>query len=354
MARTFTARNTYYHKFMKEHSNLLLPEAITADFINEIYGNQYSEKTILNYAYDLDLFFRFLLHMNPALHNNEDELTLEVMNQISIEDFREFKSYIGTYIDANGQEQRSQGSSINRRLSTLRSLYKFLQVHGYVEKNPMPGVANVRTTEKDIIYLEREEITNMLNEVDSIENRMSSHQKAYQQKLKLRDYTILITLVSTGLRVSELVGIDIDKIDFSNNAMYIHRKGNKEQFVYFSDDVKDAIQSYMELDRKPANDEEQALFLSNRGTRITVRSVERIVEKYTRNPEVTIKHITPHKLRSTFGTNLYQETDDIYLTSAALNHKSVATTATHYSAINDSRRKQVKEIGFVDKGNFPK
>lgn len=349
MAHTIKNRNTYYHKFIKEHQNLVLPESITADFINEIYSNQYSEKTILNYAYDMDLFFKFLLQNNPALHNNEDELTLEVMNQITIDDFREYKSYIGTYIDSKGNEKRSEGSSINRRLSSMRSLYKFLQVQGYIEKNPMPGVTNVRTKHKDITYLESEEITNMLNEVEAIENRMTKHQKTFQEKLKLRDYTILITLVSTGLRVSELVGIDIDKIDFNNNAMYVHRKGNKEQFVYFSDDVKDSIQSYMELDRKPVKDDEKALFLSNRGTRITVRSVERIVEKYTRNPEVTIKHITPHKLRSTFGTNLYQETGDIYLTSAALNHKSVSTTAAHYSALDDARRKQVKDIGFVIK-----
>ena len=350
MARTYQSRKTYYDKFTKEHPNLLLPETITADFINEIYGNQYSEQTILNYAYDLDLFFKFLLQMNPSLHNNEDNLTLAALNQLTIDDFREFKSYIGTYIDSNGKEQRSEGTSINRRLSTLRSLYKFLQVHDMVEKNPMPGVPNVRIKEKDIIYLESDEITNMLLEVDSIENRMSKHQKAYQQKMKLRDYTILITLVSTGLRVSELVSIDLDKIDFSKNAVYVHRKGNKEQYVYFTDDVKDALQSYIELDRKPQNDEEQALFLSNRGTRITIRSVERIVAKYTQNPEVTVKHITPHKLRSTFGTNLYQETNDIYLTSAALNHKSVATTASHYAAINEERRKEVKNIDFVKKG----
>ena len=350
MARTYQSRKTYYDKFTKEHPNLLLPETITADFINEIYGNQYSEQTILNYAYDLDLFFKFLLQVNPSLHNNEDELTLDALNQLTIDDFREFKSYIGTYIDSNGKEQRSEGTSINRRLSTLRSLYKFLQVHDMVEKNPMPGVPNVRIKEKDIIYLESDEITNMLLEVDSIENRMTKHQKAYQQKLKLRDYTILITLVSTGLRVSELVSIDLDKIDFTKNAVYVHRKGNTEQYVYFTDDVKDALQSYIELDRKPQNDDEQALFLSNRGTRITIRSVERIVAKYTQNPEVTVKHITPHKLRSTFGTNLYQETNDIYLTSAALNHKSVATTASHYAAINEERRKEVKNIDFVKKG----
>lgn len=342
-------RNTYYYKFIKKHPNMILPEEIIADFMNEIYSNQYSEKTILNYAYDLDLFFRFLLFSNPSLHNNEDELTLDVLNQMNIDDFREFKSYIGTYIDSKGNEKRAEGSSINRRLSTLRSLYKFLQVEGMIEKNPMPGVTNVKTKQKDITYLDSEEISNMLQQVDAIENKMTKHQKAYQNKSKLRDYAILITFVSTGLRVSELVGIDIDKIDFNNNAMYVHRKGNKEQFVYFSDDVKDSIQAYIEIERKPSDSDDTALFLSNRGTRITVRSVERIVQKYTQDPSVTIKHITPHKLRSTFGTNLYQETGDIYLTSAALNHKSVSTTASHYSAIDDTRRKQVKDINFVKK-----
>ena len=158
MARTYQSRKTYYDKFTKEHPNLLLPETITADFINEIYGNQYSEQTILNYAYDLDLFFKFLLQMNPSLHNNEDNLTLAALNQLTIDDFREFKSYIGTYIDSNGKEQRSEGTSINRRLSTLRSLYKFLQVHDMVEKNPMPGVPNVRIKEKDIINRNLEKV----------------------------------------------------------------------------------------------------------------------------------------------------------------------------------------------------
>ncbi len=315
-------------------------------FFKHLRADQYSEKTILNYACDLDLFFRFLIEFNPALKSKE-KITLEILESLDINDLDEYKSYLAYIRDDEGKIVKpASGSSACRRLATLRSFYKFCQARELIKSNPMPAVSNPKYTKKDIIYLETDEISKLLNETTH-KDHLTKHQRKICNKMSIRDYTIVLLLLSTGLRVSELVGIDLLDIDFNNDAIYVHRKGNKEQFVYATNDVIDSIKLYIESERKPKDPQEKALFLSNRQSRITVRSVERIVEKYANHPSVTMKHITPHKLRGTFGTNFYRETGDIYLTADALNHSSVATTAKHYSAQTNENRKKVKEIRFV-------
>lgn len=315
-------------------------------FFNHMHADNYSEKTILNYACDLEIFFRFLCSENPTI-SSINEITPEILDQLTYEDMDEFKIYSSYLRDKEGTIIKpADTATVHRHLGTLRSFFKFCHGRKIIRQNPMMFVTNPKRTEKSITYLEPNEITDMLVEVTQ-GNHLTDRQRKFCKKATQRDYAIILTLVSTGLRVSELVGLNTTSIDRKNNAFYVHRKGNKEQFVYFTDEVLKAIDDYINGERTMMNPDNEALFLSNRGTRITVRSVERIVSKYTQSSEVTIKHITPHKLRSTFGTNLYRETGDIYLTADALNHKNVSTTIKHYSAQSDSNRKKVKEIEFI-------
>ena len=150
-------------------------------------------------------------------------------------------------------------------------------------------------------------------------------------------------LLGTGIRVSECVGLNISDVDFKNNGILIHRKGGKEVTIYFSDEVKEALQNYCD-ERVLILEEsghEGALFLSMQNKRMSVRSVENLVKKYARiiSP---LKKITPHKLRSTYGTNLYKETGDIYLVADVLGHSDVNTTKKHYAAIEDDRRRSAR------------
>ena len=134
--------------------------------------------------------------------------------------------------------------------------------------------------------------------------------------------------------------VDLDDVDLKNNGIKIHRKGGAEVVVYFGEEVRNALCEYME-ERKlitPVSGDENALFLSMQKRRIGVRAVENLVKKYAKLV-TNLKNITPHKLRSTYGTSLYRETGDIYLVADVLGHKDVNTTKKHYAAIEEDRRR---------------
>ena len=154
---------------------------------------------------------------------------------------------------------------------------------------------------------------------------------------------ILTLLLGTGIRVSECVGLDLNDVDFKNDGIRIHRKGGKEVVVYFGEEVRDALLDYLEERKRiiPVSGHEQAFFLSLQSRRISVKSVENLVKKYAKLV-TPLKKITPHKLRSTYGTNLYRETGDIYLVADVLGHSDVNTTRKHYAALEDERRRSAR------------
>ena len=152
-------------------------------------------------------------------------------------------------------------------------------------------------------------------------------------------------MLGTGIRVSECVGLDINEVDFDNDRIRVIRKGGSESFVYFGDEVREALLNYLE-ERKnltPDVGHENALFISAKKKRLCVRSVELLVKKYAQTV-TTVKHITPHKLRSTYGTNLYQESQDIYLVADVLGHKDVNTTRKHYAEIVEENKRSARNI----------
>ena len=193
--------------------------------------------------------------------------------------------------------------------------------------------------EKNIVRLDVDEIAILLDEAESGE-KLTERQKIYHNKTKKRDMAILTLLLGTGIRVSECVGLDLNDIDPKNNGIKVHRKGGSEVMVYFGDEVAEALDAYLDerLEMEPQEGSTEAVFLSMQNRRINVRSVENLVKKYSRLV-TTVKNITPHKLRSTYGTTLYQETGDIYLVADVLGHKDVNTTKKHYAAQADSRRR---------------
>ena len=175
---------------------------------------------------------------------------------------------------------------------------------------------------------------------------LNAKDSPFYEKTKERDLAIITLLLGTGIRVSELVGLNVDDVDFRNNGLHLIRKGRKEMTVYFGNEVADALEQYMEGSRKlviPKEGHEDALFYSMQRRRIGVQAVQNLVKKYAK--EVTpLKKITPHKLRSTYGTALYQETDDIYLVAEVLGHSDVNTTRKHYAAQEEERRRSARNV----------
>lgn len=230
-------------------------------------------------------------------------------------------------------------------MASLRSFYNYFFKQELIETNPAALVPMPKLHEKEIVRLDPNEVAILLDQVEE-GTKLTKQQANYHAKTKIRDLALLTLLLGTGIRVSECVGIDINDVDFDNLGVKVRRKGGYEDVVYFGREVESALLDYMEQRKRiiPQSGHENALFLSLQNRRITVRSVENLVKKYAANV-TSLKKITPHKLRSTYGTNLYQETGDIYLVADVLGHKDVNTTRKHYAAMKDeNKRKAAKTI----------
>jgi len=193
--------------------------------------------------------------------------------------------------------------------------------------------------------MEPNEVAVLLDEVEE-GNKLTKNEQRYHDKTRVRDLALLTLLLGTGIRVSECVGLDIQDVDFDNQRLKVRRKGGYEDIVYFGEEVSAALQDYLEERERiiPLSGHENAFFLSMQNRRLTVRSVENLVKKYA-SKVTSMKKITPHKLRSTYGTNLYRETGDIYLVADVLGHKDVNTTRKHYAAMQDeNKRKAAKAV----------
>lgn len=298
-----------------------------------------SSRTRIAYAYDLGIFFEFLHEENSYCSKMEiKDFPLSILEQITAFDIEEYLQYL-KYYERDGIEHTNDERGLMRKLASLRSFYNYFFQKELIEKNPAQLVKMPKLHEKNIIRLDIDEIALLLDEVESGE-KLTARQKLYHEKTKNRDLAILTLLLGTGIRVSECVGLNINDIDIKNNGIKIHRKGGAEVVVYFGAEVADALDNYLDERVKitPLEGSTDALFLSLQNKRIGVRTVENLVKKYSRLV-TTVKNITPHKLRSTYGTNLYQETGDIYLVADVLGHKDVNTTKKHYAAQADERRR---------------
>jgi site-specific recombinase XerD len=303
-----------------------------------------SSRTRIAYAYDLGVFFEFLTHSNPTLKNTPiTDIRVEVLDQIKAIDIEEYLEYL-TYYKSDEKERINAENGKKRKLVSLRSFYNYYYKKEIIATNPASFISVPKLHDKEIIRLEIDEVAKLLDEVENAENMTKSQQK-YHDKTKVRDLALMTLLLGTGIRVSECVGLDINDVDFDNNGIKIRRKGGYEVVVYFGDEVRKALLEYLE-ERKlqvPSDGHANALFLSMQMKRINVRSVENLVKKYA-STVTKLKKITPHKLRSTYGTSLYRETGDIYLVADVLGHKDVNTTKKHYAAIEDSRRRSAANV----------
>ncbi|MBQ9140464.1 MAG: tyrosine-type recombinase/integrase [Lachnospiraceae bacterium] len=298
-----------------------------------------STRTRLAYAYDLRVFFEFLHTNNPICARTDiTEYKLELLDQITRDDILEYLNYM-SYYTKEEKEITNEEKGKSRKISSLRSFYRYFYENELISTNPASLVPVPKQHEKDIIRLEPNEVAMLLDQVEA-GTKLTKKELEYHKKTKIRDVAILTLLLGTGIRVSECVGLDITDIDFDSNGIRILRKGGKEAVVYFGDEVEFALKDYLDEREHiiPIEGHENALFFSLQNRRITVRSVEKLVKKYA-SRVTTLKKITPHKLRSTYGTSLYQETDDIYLVADVLGHNDVNTTRKHYAAQADMRRR---------------
>ena len=304
-----------------------------------------STRTRLAYAYDLRVFFEFIHQNNSAMGNMDiHDYPIKILDMITKEDIMEYLDYMSLY-EKEGKTIVNKEKGKARKIASLRSFYNYYYRNELIEKNPAALISLPKQHDKEIIRLEPNEVAILLEQVEA-GTKLTKSQLKYHKINKIRDVALLTLLLGTGIRVSECVGLDLGDVDFKNNGITVTRKGGNQMVIYFGEEVEKALRTYMESSRKAVNPlpgHENALFLSTQRKRMGVQSVENMVKKYARQVTPN-KKITPHKLRSTYGTALYKETGDIYLVADVLGHKDVNTTKKHYAAIDEDRRRSAADI----------
>lgn len=301
--------------------------------------------TRLNYAYDLRLYFNFL---SKELDKEIKNITLEDLKSVTVHDIENFINYISLYENDENKliENRETGKA--RKIASIRMMFKYFYKSGDLESNVASLVDLPKMHEKAIIRLDVDEIVKLLDQVESGEG-LTEKQKHFHAVTKTRDLAMLTLFLGTGIRVSECIGLNCDDIDFENYSIRVTRKGGNQSVLYLSEEVIEALNAYFEERSQMKGADSPAFFLSIQGTRISTRAVQNLVKKYS-SIITPLKHITPHKLRSTYGTTLYQETGDIYLVADVLGHKDVNTTRRHYAAqAEENRRLAAKSVKLRDK-----
>lgn len=339
-------KKTTYHEQKDVENILRLREVLTTlptfcrDYFRAI-DTTTTTKTRISYAYDIRIFFQFLLDENPAFKDYKmTDFTVDVLDQIKALDLEEYQEYLKVY-QAGDKTETNGERGLKRKISALRSFYTYFYKREMIETNPTVLIDVPKIHDKSIIRLDTDEVALLLDYIEHCGDQLTGQKRVYYEKTKERDLAIVTLLLGTGIRVSECVGLDIEDVDFKNNGIKVTRKGGNEMVVYFGPEVEKALKRYIEVRENiiPLEGHEHALFYSAQRRRIGVQAVENLVKKYA-SQITTTKKITPHKLRSTYGTTLYQETGDIYLVADVLGHKDVNTTKKHYAAIDDARRRQ--------------
>lgn len=354
MCYNHSMNETYFDK--RDAKNIEKTRLLCAelpDFVTEfIVGIQTrtTPLTRLGYVGDIKIFFEYLIKNKFTDKKNVKEITMSDIALLKAYDIELFMEYLNSYTNEN-KRYKCSDTTKERKLSSLRTFFKYFYKKERLSENITERVETPKIHEKPIRYLEINEIANLLDLADNGDS-LSPRQRQFQKITKKRDVAILSVFLGTGIRISECVGLDKKDVDLNLCAINVTRKGGAKAVLYFSDEVAKAISDYLEwLDKQKREEtsfskkikDENALFLSLQGNRITVRAVQLLVEKYC-SIVSPLKHITPHKLRSTFGTTLYRETQDIYVVADVLGHKDINTTKKHYAAISDEIRRKAANV----------
>ena len=263
------------------------------------YEKHYSPHTLSNYQRDLKQFSQWLIELERA-----DSSALASATVISA-DSQLIRNWI-----AQLHRQGISGKTIQRKLSTLRSFYQFMLREGKLKKNPAVDIRAPRSPRKLPAALDVDSVSRLLDMPDD-------------SKLAIRDRAILELFYSSGLRLSELVNLDIDHIDLTDNTLRANGKGGKTRILPIGSKARQALQQW--LKQRTANAGENALFISNRGKRLTPRAIQLRVNHWQKKQGLE-QHIHPHKLRHSFASHLLESSGDLRAVQELLGHANISTT----------------------------
>ena len=303
-----------------------------------------SYNTMISYIYNIRQFFQFLIDQNPLI-TGYDDITIDMLNQIDALDMQDYMSYLRLH-KSETKTIQNEAKSRAQRLSCMRHFFQYLSIYKGLSVNTAKLLDRPKANSKKKQPLTSEETVELLNNVKACVGKPES--SFYLENTKYRNIAIITTLAYTGIRVSELCNLNLDDIHRDTMTIHVTRKGGDDDEVIINDEVRKAIDRYIDFERQPYDDANRALFLSSRhatGERLSVRSVERMIKAYG---DTIGEHVTPHTLRRTFGTKLYNQTGDLYLTATALGHKNIQTTKDFYTTMSEERKQLIRGINYEE------
>lgn len=317
----------------------MLPD-YCSQYVISLESRGLATSTRLGYIKDLTVFFEYLAGSCNQMKN----ISLKDLEGLKKIDFQEFlsKQASGRVSYSNGKKVISKSGlkTQARKLSSVKSLYKYLFDNDLISVNNSTKVESPKISKIDNTIKRLD--TNEKNEfLDAPDKGMSNqHHDQYLKNTTDRDRAIISMFLATGIRVSELVGLDIDDVNLDKKYFDVQRKGGNKERLYMGQDLADIL--YVWLFKREAMGlprTQQAFFISLQRNRMGVSAVEKMISKYAQ--AILGKKLSPHKLRATYGTELYKITGDIYKVATALGHSSVETTRQHYADFDEKRKKEI-------------
>lgn len=305
------------------------PEFLNDYWFNLVVAKGKSERTVEGYLIDIRTFLRYVIYMETTDDTDFNKISIKNFDAKRLEQIKMREIY--EYIYFLQDDRKNNAKSISRKISSLKSLYKYLtKTMMLFENNPTENIELPKLKRSLPKYLTLEQSQQLLQSADD------------ETEHSARDYCIITLFLNCGMRLSELVGLNISDIDFRERKMKILGKGNKERYVYFNNSCHDALNEYIKS-RENSPIEPDALFLSRKNKRISRRRVEQIVELYLRKSGLSGQGYSVHKLRHTAATLMYQHGNvDMRTLKDILGHESISTTEI-YTHLSDNIMKNAAD-----------
>lgn len=314
---------------MRQEEICDLPPLVIS-YLNYLSGTlNKSELTVLEYGSDLRLFYRFIKQKRNLVSSDTEFEKIEISDvdknlicSVTLEDAYAFLAYCRT-------KRNNDANARARKAVSIKRFYRYLEVQNILTGKNMIAFLDSPKGRKTLPkYLTLEQSLELLHSVDG--------------KNKQRDFCILTVFLNCGLRLSELIGINLSDISYENRTLRVLGKGNKERIVYLNDATITAINDYISVRPRDALIDRDALFISNRRTRISRESVQKMVEKYLKKIGLDNMGFSVHKLRHTAATLMYQYGNtDVLQIKELLGHENIGTTEIYTHVLNEQVRNAV-------------
>ncbi len=334
--------------YLREYTDQL-PDFVT-EYLIEYYTGE-SVNTQIGYAIDIRVFFNYLKSEVLTKVDDIKNITIKDIDNLKVTDLIRFKSYLREYEQETHtvtgkvikRTYRNSAYGINRKMSAVRGMFIYLYKTEQIKENITDKVDFAKLHQKIKKRLTSQETCDLLDVIYNGEKYYEGRLLTEYKKRKARDTAIFTTYLGTGIRVSELINLNIEDLDLDTNSFIVTRKGGDQQEIFMPQQVKETISEYLEQEKKLRETIEKGpLFLSRNSKRFTTAGIEKLLKNYCRTVSITNPDKTrPHALRRTFACQLLEDGVDIKMVAELLGHKNIEVTHKYYAQYNAKARKEI-------------